>query len=89
MTHSPTFLDISADLKRAIYASLSKDGFKDREGEHFLNIAVRNFNKLLLERSPNCKEVDIAKKRLFIENTSDHNRRENLLTASYMLQCIN
>lgn len=87
MTHSPTLLDVAADLRRCIYASFDNDEFNSK---NFL-IFWENAQKILaslqnqLDNSTKTSIKKLLSKAQNSEFTSER-RREDILTAAILLQ---
>ena len=84
MSHIPGKFDVITDLRRAIFASLAKDGFKSKSYKGFL----ANAEKILKSIEPTQTrfgqiENELSKAR----NTdlSEEKRRENLLMAANLI----
>ena len=90
MTHTPTFGDAAADLKRCFYSSLSGEGFLNKEYFHFLECAVDNIDIACKNNKDvgSSEKVQSLKKvvaRLHNKMEGENKRRENLLLASQVL----
>ena len=84
VVHKPTRLDVIADLRRAIYASFSKNGFKDQNFKTFLKKAETNLEALDLDRKTYSLAVMRLKKAKNLKQPIEK-RREDLLMASSLI----
>ena len=87
MSHVPTSLDVSTDLIRCIYASMTPEKFDDPMFKVFLNHA----NQLLVgikSEIPrnNLENIEKCLARAGDPKKSMEHRREDLLTASVLLR---
>lgn len=81
MSHTPTNLDVASDLRRSIYASFSKSKFEDVNFRTFFNHALEILKKMNVDRVV-LKRIQKSQD----ESLEDNKRREDLLTASILLQ---
>ena len=84
MNYIPGRLDIKTDLRRAIMASFTKDGFDNINVKTFLENAERNLEKLKLAKNTYTQVVERLNKARD-ENNTISKRREDLLTASLLI----
>jgi hypothetical protein len=83
----PTYLDVSTDLRRCIYASFTKKRFDDEECIHFFSEALKNLSRAKKGRV--SKDVRIAEELIKSSQKLDGDaRRDNLLTAAVLLRII-
>ena len=82
--HNPNVLDIKTDLRRAIMASFSKNGFKDANAKIFFENAERNLKKVKLDKNTYLQVVERLKKAKDTNKIIEE-RREDVLTASLLL----
>ncbi len=79
--HKPTKLDAITDLRRCIYASFSKDKFDDANYKIFFKHAIK-----ILQNISVSKKILLRVEKSKDKNLGDDKRREDLLTASILLQ---
>ncbi|OGM32192.1 hypothetical protein A2803_00570 [Candidatus Woesebacteria bacterium RIFCSPHIGHO2_01_FULL_44_21] len=85
MSHEPSYLDVSTDLKRCIYASYTKDKFRNKEFIHFYNEALKNLSAAKKEKT--TKDIEIAESLIKNSQKLDGDyRRDSLLTAAILLR---
>ncbi|PIS21947.1 hypothetical protein COT51_00025 [candidate division WWE3 bacterium CG08_land_8_20_14_0_20_41_15] len=81
MTYKPTLKDAAVDLRRAIYASFSKDGFQDEEAKMFLD----NARKIIVQNPISNLDFEKAERDFQKESRNLERKREHLLMASIFL----
>lgn len=85
--YQPTINDVVVDLRRCIYASFSPQGFKDPNVTTFLDHAIELLNGLMQNLDPKIFEkVEARLKKAQAETNKPKKKREDLLTASLLLQ---
>lgn len=87
MSHKPTALDASTDLRRSIYSSFSKKSLDSKSSKFFIanaeHIIKSNRDKIDKTRLLIVKNLIREAKNDELKNNE---RRENLLTAAILLQ---
>ena len=81
MTYQPTKLDVVTDLRRCIYASYSEKKFSDPNFKTFFDHAMK-----ILKNKKIDNEIIKRLKKSQNEKLDENKRREDLLTASILLQ---
>ena len=84
MSYKPTKFDVIADLRRAIYASFSKDGFADINARTFLQKAETNLKKINLDNNV-YSQVILRLKKAKDRKQPIEKRREDLLMVSSLV----
>lgn len=84
MTHIPGSLDIKTDLRRAIMASFSDNGFNSPTVKVFVANAEKNLQKIKLTKDSYAQVIKILKKARDVNNPIEK-RREDLLTVSVLI----
>ncbi|GEM_PF-5386475 len=79
--YKPTKLDAATDLRRSIYASFSKKKFDDPNFKTFFNHALEILKKIKVDKTV-LQRIQKSQDK----NLEDEKRREDLLTASILLQ---
>lgn len=87
MTYKPTPQDAASDLLRCIYASLSKEGFKNPNFETFFSHALKVIDQCGDDLDPRI--LGVVKRclsRAKDPNLEEAKAREDLLTAASLLR---
>jgi len=82
--HKPSTLGIKTDLRRAIMASFSKNGFKDRNAKTFLRKAETNLKEIDLD-NVTYSQVILRLNKAKDPKQPVEKRREDLLTVSSLI----
>lgn len=87
MSHIPNPVDVSTDLLRCFYSSLSEKGFESQNYKIFIKHAIDIFPKVEHQIKPDIKKIILMRlEKAQNPNNPKRKRQEDLLTASTLLQ---